>query len=197
MPVKFDCIAQRIADVMIAVKKIAPVVTLIRTVDDQETDLESLREAIASYENDIQIMEGTISEISEEDHKDDVKELLEKYSATLSEKKSELEGLIRSKNSIEDEIEEYLNYANSFYYVGTEEILLDLLGKAVSEECSEEEFFAILFILKGEAVQDAEVVKRIAHEYAKKAADDVRKNVLRFVENYSHEAICEFLREEN
>ena len=195
MPVKFDCIAQRIADAMDAVKKIAPVVTLIRTVDDQETDLESLREAIASYENDIQIMEGTISEVSEEDHKDDVKELLERYSATLSEKKSELEGLIRSKNSIEDEIEEYLKYANSFYYVGTEEILLDLLGKAVREDTSEEEFFAILFILKGEAVQDAEVVKRIAHEYAKKTTDDVRKNVLRFVENYSHEAICELIRE--
>lgn len=195
MPVKFDCIAQRIADVMIAVKKIAPVVTLIRTVDDQETDLESLREAIASYENDIQIMEGTISEISEEDHKDDVKELLERYSATLSEKKSELEGLIRSKKSIEDEIEEYLKYANSFYYVGTEEIVLDLLKMAVSEDCSEDDFFATLFILKGEAVEDSEMVKKTSHEYSNKVTDVMRKGVLRFIEKYTYKDICELIIE--
>ena len=50
---KFDCIAQQIVDVMSVVEIIKPVVPLIRAVDTQGTDVESLKEAIANYEKDI------------------------------------------------------------------------------------------------------------------------------------------------
>ena len=192
---KFDCIAQQIADVMSAVEKIKPVVALIREVDTQGTDVETLKEEIKNFEKDIQIMLATISEMSEESRKKDLSGLLGGYTAEHAAKKAELEALMKQCETMKEQIEEYLRYANSFHYVSTEAILLDLFGKAISEECSEEEFFSILFILKGEAVEDKEMMKKISHEYANKTTDVVRKGILRFIENYTYDEIRNLILE--
>lgn len=193
---KFDCTGQRINDVMEAIRKIKPVVSLIKKREVKENERMSLFETVSSDNNDLDKLNRAMSSISNEDIKEEVKLIFDKYSNRVLAIKDKIEKLETELGEIAHQIQEYLDYANSFYYLSQEEIVQDLLGKAISEECSQEEFFVILLILRSDCVEDQQEVEEKAREYATDTKNEFRKHILKHLEDYDQDDICALIREQ-
>lgn len=192
---KFDCIERRINDVFQAIEVVRPVVSLIKKQCSLQKERTELFDRIDILEKDNNSLEDLISSISSDEMKEELYNILAKYSNRSLALKDKVEKLNSQIDSIREETAQYREYANSFYYVGTEEIVRDLLRKAVSEECSMEDFFAILLILKGDCVENYEKVETIVYEYAEEVTDDYRKHVLKHIEDYDQDDICNLIAE--
>ena len=193
---KFDCTEKRINDVMEAVESIKPIISLIKEQEAKENEKMSLFETVESDNNDIEKLNNAMSSISNEDIKEEVRLIFDKYSNKVLAIKDKIEKLETELGEITHQIQEYLEYANSFYYLGDEEVVQDLLGKAINEECPQEDFFAILLILKSECVEDHESVESKACEYADDTKDAYKKHILKQIKDYDQANICALIREQ-
>lgn len=192
---KFDCTEQRINDVMKAIEVIRPVISLIRTLNVKEKERLMLLEKSWKDQEDLTKLKGIIGNISNDEMKQELNLIVDKYSNRILAMKDKIEKLEPKLLGIRGEIDEYFEYANSFYYVGAEEIVEDLLMKAIDEECSIEDFFSILIIFKNECIEECEELECKSAEYANDTKDAYRKHILKNIGDYDKNDICSLIKE--
>ena len=191
----FDYKEQRIKDVMNGIEIIRPVITLLRELKEGENERCSKVNTINTVLRDINVLEELDSKVSTDGIRSQLAGIVRKYSEKVSSMEEALKILTNKLMKIREEITQYHEYSNSFYYVSDEAILEALLEIAVKEECSCEDFYLIMLILKNELVDDRSEVNEMAISYSERVQDTLRNYILKNFEQYEFEDIVQLIKE--
>ena len=191
----FNCYTQRMEDAIKAVATLMPAVALLQTLDCKEKERDPIAKVVNDYINDIGVISQAASKLLSKNMRSDVGYTCEKCVSYLEEAKELLEGHDQQLSNLEKEMYEYLEYTNSFFYVGEEDIAEKLLYQATEQKASKEKFFATLLLLLNANVEDPNAIVEAANKVAKETNDEFKRHILMNMERLKQNDICRFIRE--
>lgn len=102
---------------------------------------------------------------------------------------------LESENQAGDhEVNEYLGYAGSLGFCD-EELLRELLGRAIQPDCSDDEFYTIIIVILSNSFFEVPI-EEILEEYAEQVENANRKFVLQSLGIYQPDDICNMMTNE-
>lgn len=191
----FNCKDQRIKDVMSGLEAIRPIVTLLRKLKEEENELLSIISAINNIGIDVETLNEVNTEVISEELQSELAIIQKKYNERVVCMEESLSSTEKKLIATREEITQYIKYSNSFYYVTDEEIVSELLERAVQQECSDNEFYTILFLLTNESGEDRDGVDEKAIIYSERAKDSLRNYILKNFERYEFNDIVQMIKE--